>query len=94
VTAPSFLRATTVRWLHPFIEYGSNLMRRGLSRRDPATTRTGLALVVAGWALSRRTTRRLNRRPLYRAELGPGESVRIKVVQDGAEIDVIDVPGD
>jgi hypothetical protein len=51
---------------------------------------TGLAVIVAGMALQRR---RRPRQRLYSTELGVGESLAIRVVENGEVVSETVVPG-
>ena len=78
------IRSVARRWrvgaFHPLTRYGYNLVVYGGKRGDNLRIGTGLALMAAGWALKRRG------RPLvriYGADLDVGESMTVRVVQDG-----------
>lgn len=93
MTAP-LLRIASWRRFHPLARYGYGVTRQGIRSGDRTATWTGLVFIVAGLALRRRATRDLRRRSIYRAELARGEAVTIKVLQDGEEIEVVDVAGE
>jgi hypothetical protein len=93
MTAP-LARIAAWRRFHPLARYGYGLTREGIRRGDTPQVWTGLIFVVAGLAIRRRAMRPFRRTMLYKAELAPGETVTIKVLQDGEEIEVVDVTGE
>lgn len=79
-----------VRRLHPVSRYGYGMLVDGGKRSNNGEMGIGLAMIVAGMALKRRS------RPpqrLYRTELGVGESVAIRVVENGEVVSETVVPG-
>lgn len=76
--------------LHPVGRYGASMLVDGVKQGSNGRTGTGLAMIAAGWALKRR------QRPpqrIYRAELGVGESMAVRVVDNGEVVSETVVPG-
>lgn len=93
MTATLF-RIAAWRRFHPLARYGYGLTREGIRHGDTPQVWTGLVFVAAGLAIRRRAMRPFRRTMLYRAELGRGEAVTIKVLRDGGEIEVVEVVGE
>lgn len=79
-----------MRRLPPISRFGYSLFIDGGNRSNNTQMGTGLAMIVAGLALRRR---RRPRRRLYSTELGVGESLAIRVVDNGEVVSETVVSG-
>ena len=91
----SQMRSPRPLWLMrrfpPMSRYGYRMFIDGRKRSNNTQMGTGLAVIVAGMALQRR---RRPRQRLYSTELGVGESLAIRVVDNGEVVSETVVQGD
>jgi MYXO-CTERM domain-containing protein len=79
-----------MRRLPPISRYGYGMLIDGGKRSNNGEMGMGLAMIVAGLALRRR---RRPRQPLYRTELEVGESLAIRIIENGEVVGETVVPG-
>jgi hypothetical protein len=70
--------------------YGYDMLIDGGRRSSNGEMGMGLAMIVAGLALKKR---RRPRRLLYRTELGAGESLAIRIIENSEVVGETVVPG-
>jgi hypothetical protein len=74
---------------HPVTQYGYDMLVDGRRRYGTTRMNAGLALIAAGFVLKRSNPAP---RRVYRADLGPGESIGIRVIQKGEVVEETFVP--
>lgn len=79
-----------MRRLPPISRYGYGMLTDGGRRSSNGEMGMGVAMIVAGLALRRR---RRPRRLLHSTQLGVGESLAIRVVENGEVVSETVVPG-
>jgi MYXO-CTERM domain-containing protein len=79
-----------MRRLPPISRYGYGMLIDGAKRSNNGEMGMGLGMIVAGLALRRR---RRPRQLLYRTELGVGESLAIRIIENGEVVGETVVPG-
>ena len=77
---------------NPWVRRGYRLMMEGFRTGHDGRTWAGVAMLTAGVAVQRGRIQRLQRRPVYRADLPVDGSMKIRVRYSGDVVSEVEIP--